>query len=119
MDKLRPRLEDSYMYQEHGIRNDYLYEIEYDTSIDERGMRLSFNKRKHIIGEILNFGQMKFAIKSYDELENNHYIISYNNIINIQPYTSIEEYKKSLVDVENKTVPCKKVEEQDDEDDWL
>lgn len=109
-------LEEDYLYKKFGIRNDYLYEILFYPKLDVEGRPVYVSKRKCIIGEILNFNCNQLFIKSYDEKEgNNHYILKLDNIIGVQPYETIEEYKKEHTKV--KCVECKATD--DDEDDWL
>lgn len=110
-------LEEDYLYQRFGIRNDYIYEILFYPKLDTEGRPHYGAKRKCIIGEILNFNCNQFFIKSYDDEEgNNHYILKLDNIIGVQPYKSIEEYKKEYAKV--KCDVCKAIDD-DDEDDWL
>jgi hypothetical protein len=91
-------LEEDYLYQKCGIRNDYIYEILFYPKLDIEGRVFQGAKRKCIIGEILNFNCNQFFIKSYDDEEgNNHYILTLGNIIGMQPYKSIEEYNKDIV----------------------
>lgn len=106
-------LEEDYLYQKFGIRNDYLYEILFYPKLDIEGNKtLSGAKRKCIIGEILNFNCNQFFIKSYDDEEgNNHYILTLGNTISVQPYKSIEEYKRK-----NTKENCEVCESRDDDE---
>lgn len=92
------KLEQDYLYQKFGIRNDYLYEILFYPKLDIDGRPFHGAKSKCIIGEILNFNCNQFFIKSYDEEEgNNHYILKLGDIIGVQPYKSIKEYNNEII----------------------
>jgi hypothetical protein len=98
-------LEEDYLYQEFGIRNDYVYEVLFYPKLDVEGRPLQGINKKRIIGEILNFNCNQFFIKSYDEQEgNNHYILKLSNIIEIQPYKSIKEFKEKIISQQFKTL---------------
>jgi hypothetical protein len=94
----KANLEEDYLYQKFGIRNDYIYEIVFYPKLDIEGKPRYGETKKRIIGEILNFNCNQFFIKSYNEEEgNNHYILKLGNIIEIQPCISIEEYNKEII----------------------